>query len=297
MDALYVVIRRRLRNALAASRLLDSPLTRSLKKLEQRLKLSSFVALPESGVITCHGFELRYRRQDEGIVGDILRTGDYEPETRRAVESLLEHGMTFVDAGAHIGYYTMLAAKLVGPEGHVFSFEPAPGTRKLLCDNVERNGFVPRTTIESFAIADCRKTLTFNIDEQSSVSSRVVGSSETGAQLEATSLDEYFRNRAWPPVHLVKMDIEGAELAGLRGMRELVAQNATIAVIFEIHAQNLHDQSVTVPDLFGELQQMGFSRFSILRQGFGEVRVPDEVDFITEVSARTIFNILARKSA
>jgi FkbM family methyltransferase len=306
MKTAYLWTRRRLRRVLSACGIHNGALVASLRRLEQRLTLSRFIAVKNSGVISYNGLKLRYRYEDIDLVGHIQRTGKYEHETTRTIESLLDPGMTFVDAGAHIGYYTMLAAKLVGPEGHVYSFEPVPGTNAMLRENVELNGFSSRATIESYAITDHRTTLGFIIDEGSSVSARMVDPSETGVPLEGTSLDEYFGSCAWPTVHLVKMDIEGAELAGFRGMRELVERNTAIAVIFEVHFQVLSRQGVTMSQLFDELLQMGFARFSILRpdgvkrvgvfrQGIVEIRIPDDVASIAQLPINTVFNVLAQK--
>ena len=308
MKSAYLTSRRYLRRTLSALGIHDSAFVASLRRLEQRLPLSRFTAVKNSGVVSYNGLNLRYRYEDRDLAGHIQRTGKYEHETTRTIESLLGPGMTFVDAGAHIGYYTVLAAQLVGPEGHVYSFEPVPATNAILRENVELNDFLPRATIESYAITDHRKTLSFIIDEENSVSARMVDASETGVPLEGTSLDEYFGSCAWPTVHLVKMDIEGAELAGLHGMRELVERNSAIAVIFEVHFQVLSRQGITMSQLFDELLQMGFARFSILRpdgvkpvgvfrEGVVEIRIPDDLASIAQLPADTVFNVLAQKVA
>jgi hypothetical protein len=66
-------------------------------------------------------------------------TGLYEADVTQTVFSQLAKGMTFVDLGASIGYYTLLASRLVGTTGHVFAFEPDPETYAYLKKNVSRN--------------------------------------------------------------------------------------------------------------------------------------------------------------
>jgi hypothetical protein len=63
----------------------------------------------------------------------------YEPETTAVFLSLITDGDVVVDLGAHVGYYTLLAARRVGPEGRVFAFEPNPDNFRLLVKNIESN--------------------------------------------------------------------------------------------------------------------------------------------------------------
>ena len=67
--------------------------------------------------------------------------GTFEISETRLVQAFLRPGMTFLDVGAHIGYYTLIAARLVGDGGRVVSFEPGAATRAQLEANVARNGF------------------------------------------------------------------------------------------------------------------------------------------------------------
>ena len=75
-------------------------------------------------------------------------TGAHEPHVQAALERLLKPGMTFWDVGAHIGFVTVMAARIVGEGGHVFSFEPMPETAGRLRRSVEVNGFDNVTVLE-----------------------------------------------------------------------------------------------------------------------------------------------------
>ncbi len=74
--------------------------------------------------------------------------GEYEPETTDLFVSLLHEGDVVVDIGAHIGYYTLLAARTVGKDGKVFAFEPDPDNYALLVKNVEMNGYNNVTAVQ-----------------------------------------------------------------------------------------------------------------------------------------------------
>ena len=70
-----------------------------------------------------------------------MAMGRYEPETTRLFKETVKPGMVVVDIGAHVGYYTLLAAKQVGPDGKVYAFEPEPGNHALLLKNIGMNGY------------------------------------------------------------------------------------------------------------------------------------------------------------
>src|SRR6266566_3248356 len=67
----------------------------------------------------------------------ILETGEWEPDSVQAVADHLSPGATFMDVGAHIGYYSLKAAGMVGPHGHIIAIEPNPQTLPVLRSNIE----------------------------------------------------------------------------------------------------------------------------------------------------------------
>src|SRR4029077_12076424 len=71
--------------------------------------------------------------------------GDVEPVIQEILAGRLQPGMGFYDLGANIGFFSLLAAKLVGTTGKVFSFEPDPENAGRLVRNIERNGFTNAT--------------------------------------------------------------------------------------------------------------------------------------------------------
>src|SRR6185312_15602233 len=71
----------------------------------------------------------------------VFYTGVWEPDISRLIASCLQPGDTFIDIGANIGYFSLMAAKLVGPAGQVYAIEPWPPTLKILRHNIQLNGF------------------------------------------------------------------------------------------------------------------------------------------------------------
>ena len=77
--------------------------------------------------------------------------------------------------------------------------------------------------------------------------------------VETTSLDYFFEQAGWPPVHLIKMDIEGAELAALQGMTKLIERNRAMYLMLEFVPQILRSAGVNPDDLLGRLRGLGFA--------------------------------------
>ncbi|MBL8890252.1 MAG: FkbM family methyltransferase [Planctomycetaceae bacterium] len=154
--------------------------------------------------------------------GKVLRVlcGTYEREqTQRFVDTIRPGDVVF-DIGAATGYYTLLAAQLVGTQGRVLSCEPSPRNRYFLTQHVCRNRLTNVTIVDQ-AVGDYNGTIGFSVGtgtgtgKISPASSLVVGIS---------TLDSLVREFKLCPTH-IKLDVEGAEMAvfagGLETLRSL----------------------------------------------------------------------------
>ena len=79
--------------------------------------------------------------RDRFITPSLIHAGCFEPFQTELVVNEVRPGDVAIDLGAHIGYYTLLLARLVGPTGRVLAFEPDPDNFALLSRNVEMNGY------------------------------------------------------------------------------------------------------------------------------------------------------------
>ena len=110
---------------------------------------------PATGAVV-HGFPIAL---DKGDSLGLSLFGSFEPEQTALVETLVKPGDTVVDLGAHIGYYTLLFAKLVGPSGHVVAFEPSPASCAILRRNVASNGLANVTIVNAAVGAASRSAV------------------------------------------------------------------------------------------------------------------------------------------
>jgi len=153
-----------------------------------------------------------------------------EPAVEKAIRSLLRPGDTFVDAGANIGFYTVLASQLVGAQGHVISFEMIPTTAEILRSHVRQNDCSNVKNIEGALAEASGKTLKASIMAGKSGQASIARSSgTTEIEVKTVTLAEQLAD--YPSIRLIKMDLEGAELGALQGVEKDLGK--VEAIIFE----------------------------------------------------------------
>ena len=157
----------------------------------------------------------------------------WEPGVVTLLKKRLSLGMTFVDLGAHIGFFTLMAAKQVGQGGSVYAFEPAPENFELLTKNISLNGYSNVSPIQ-MAVSNAEGFTTLYLNPYSvahSLHQDTFGKSREELRIEVTTLDSYFERLEWPPVNVVKMDIEGAEPNAFMGMKGLIGKNPDLVLV------------------------------------------------------------------
>jgi FkbM family methyltransferase len=171
----------------------------------------------------------------EQINQTVFLYGSFEISETRLIQSLLRPGMTFVDVGANIGYYTVVAARLVGPTGKVHSFEPHARIRAQLQENVSLNDY-SNVVVHGEAMAETSGGVAFfvsAVDQNQGLSSILPGSGRQQAQpVPSITLDDFMATHP-TRVDLLKMDIEGAEVNVIRGGSRTLAAPDAPTIIFE----------------------------------------------------------------
>lgn len=162
---------------------------------------------------------LRGKRWVAGSSNHGCWLGSYEAAKQRRIFQLIRPGMVCWDVGAHVGFYTLLFAELAGPAGRVFSFEPVPANVELLRHHVWINGYA-NVEILPFALADFDGEAEFDPGPNSSMGPIVAGGSW---KVPCRSADSLIRSGAVEAPDVIKLDVEGAEAAVLRGAKELLA--------------------------------------------------------------------------
>jgi FkbM family methyltransferase len=184
-----------------------------------------------------------------------MALGLYETESIRLLGKLLKPGGHLVDCGANIGYFTLTAAKIVGPSGRVDSFEPSPVNRGRLEEHLKLNA-VGNVHVHALAANTENKPLTFHQPTgelnhgQASVFAALVPQGQT-VTVQAARIDQTV-DRV-PDV--IKVDVEGAELLALQGAETLLQSPKPPALIIEHNHESAQAAGYRPSDLFRYLQK------------------------------------------
>jgi FkbM family methyltransferase len=159
--------------------------------------------------------------------------GIYEPLVTAVVQKEVGPDNVVLDIGAHIGYYTLIFANLVGRQGKVFAFEPVPSNFALLQKNVQLNGYHGVALIQK-AVSDKEDKAVIYLNEDNSGDNRIYDSHDgrRSVEIETVALDSYFVGFQGR-IDFIKMDIQGAEHAALCGMADLLKRNRGVKLVTE----------------------------------------------------------------
>lgn len=270
----YGRLSRRFREHPVLNRQVGSVTFRTILSRVAWLALRPLVANP----VRASGHLFYHTRQPYALS---MAVGLQEPETLALVGRLLGPRMTFVDVGAHIGWYTVIAASLVGEGGRVYAFEPLTSNFALLARNVSVNGYDGIVRLANKALSDRSGVVVlFEGAEDSGASSiyPTSGVGKVGTEVECMTLDDFLEGQGWPSVDLMKIDVEGAEPMVLRGMREVVRRNPHLRLIIEYFPANLAAGGSDPQCLFALLQDLGFARISVVAERLTPVESPQEIE-------------------
>lgn len=215
--AVQGLVPERFRLALLGSPGKPSRLANGVHKVLNRLPGAEIACFQCRGVL--HGYRMK-------IDWDRHRSfvnGTWEPAVVQAISEVVKPGMCVVDIGAHIGFYTLVLAKLVGPQGRVLAFEPLPVNFSLLCDNINLNQCSQVQAVNQ-ALLDHACDIQADVRLQEALPGAVGFAEADHTQAiagTAVSLDD-FLDGSPAPVKFIKMDVEGAESLVLKGAAQTV---------------------------------------------------------------------------
>lgn len=197
------------------------------------------------------GFDLAYA--DKSYLGQRVTRGTYETEQTALVKSVLQPGWTFLDVGAGIGYYTMLAARL---GCKVIAFEPTSSNRDLILKSADRNGF-SNVEVLPFAVSDTAGIVDLIINPYNDGDNHIGTRPTTGWQkrkVRTVALDSYATSCPGRRT-FIKVDVQGHELPVLRGGRGLIATRRPVMMVED----NSHSLTGAMPsELREELRAQNY---------------------------------------
>jgi len=198
----------------------------ALRKFARRYPEGSVVEI-RSGVAA----GMRWKRSHSYVNGYWL--GHYELGIQDLLKQELKPGETFYDVGANAGFFTLVAAKLVGPTGKCVAFDPSPENDRVIREQLQLNGLGNCVSVQK-AVGERAETAMFAFAAPGS-STGHLGAADSGEQsieVQVITLDEAAREYGRPD--FVKMDVEGADIQAMRGAARLLAE-ARPRWLIELH--------------------------------------------------------------
>jgi FkbM family methyltransferase len=168
--------------------------------------------------------------------GQMYLRGAVEPAVQQILMDRLRPGMVFYDLGANIGFFSLLAARMVGVEGKVFSFEPDPQAADRLQEHVERNGSTNITVIDHgvWSVTGQVRFLAANASSPDRGTGHFKMESD-GVMTRCIALDDFVLDASVP--NGIKCDVEGAEIEVLRGAANMLVAHRPW-ILCETHSQS-----------------------------------------------------------
>jgi FkbM family methyltransferase len=221
-------------------------------------------------------------------------SGLYEPNVTKLFKALIAPGDTVIDGGANIGYFSLLSSQYVGETGTVHAFEPVPSTFRALQRNIELN-HRGNIVAQQMAISNNSAGLALELpqDEHSdnfkdwAASSVILGQGPI-IQTPSCTLDEYAADHGIAQIKLAKLDLEGAEIHAIEGMRRLLREQCISYLICELNASLLDAIHADLDGVRRSLQQVGYRCFHINQRGaLSPAELP--LDSVVEVVGDYLF--------
>ncbi len=198
------------------------------------------------------------------IQGNLYFLEEYENPELQFVEKSLKKGDVFIDIGANIGLYTLVASKLVGENGKVIAFEPLMQSYHSLKKNVSINSR-KNIVLENLAIAEMNTQIDIFYNRKAAnlgMASSYLNEYSDSHEANAVSIDLYLKKHPLTSIELIKIDIEGGEYSALVGMKDTLI-NYTPKLLLEIDEDILSFTPYSERDILDYLENLGYKKHFI----------------------------------
>lgn len=206
---------------------------------------------------------------DEWIQQHIYFLGYFDPIGIKFIKNQLYEGEIFIDIGANVGAYSLVASRFVGRSGKVIAFEPASKSFLRLTKNISING-LKNIIAERKAVLDknTRIDLYVSGNHNLGMTSIFHHDSESGIteNVEAVTLDDYVEKNEISRINTVKIDIEGSEMLSLKGMQKIL-ERIRPRILIELKEETLTRSGLQVKDVDDFMIKAGYNKFIIDEPG------------------------------
>lgn len=176
-------------------------------------------------------------------------------------------GDVYLDVGANTGFFVLPIAELVGSEGRVLAFEPAPDAAHLLRSEARARGVLSRIALYEIALSDEAGSLALRADpahpDDTTKRSLFMDDGPVVAEVPIRALDELVGSGEVElprRIDAVKIDVEGAEVRVLTGMRRTLERHRPRMMVIETIERHLNRAGSSVSDVDGFMRDLGYGR-------------------------------------
>jgi FkbM family methyltransferase len=244
-------------------------------------------------------FDLDPDRPTEGVIVSYLRQGGlYEPEVATLFTRAIQAGDTVLDVGANIGFFSILASRLVGPGGTVVAFEPGPDNLERLAINLALNDAANVTVVDHPA-SNGVEIVTFHLNSDNEGGHSLWDPGEhphhqksrenaRSIVMTTTTIDAEVTRLGLAPPRLMKIDTEGAEHRVLEGTANLLREFEVPYIIAELHNFGLERLGSSQDKLRGFMADFDYDTFLLYTDG----SLPKLVPRGTRIESPYFLNVL-----
>lgn len=214
--------------------------------------------------------KLKLTPQEASLLG-LIFFGSINPQETKLIKDKLKSGDIFIDVGAYIdGWHSLVAAKRVGNQGKVYTFEPHPIYYQRLSQNVKLNKF-KNIKLEQVAVSNKIGLKTFYVAENLSSFYRkhIVGynNKQKPIKVKTTTLDHYIQTNKIDKINLVKVDVECAEMEVLKGARKLLSRKNAPDLLIEVVDTYLKIAGSSEKEVLQFLRSFGYKAYTLEPSG------------------------------
>jgi FkbM family methyltransferase len=229
--------------------------------------------------------------RNDKVARRLFYVGNFDSEVGTVLSTFLRPAMTFFDVGANVGFFSILASRLVGPKGHVFSFEPDSRNFDRLARNISVSR-ISNVVLNRMALMDKDGSIKLKVLAEdgwgmySSVGEPLTGvkeprglSGETVTQhVKCSTMDSYVMENKIGEIDLVKIDVEGAELSVLRGGKKLLGRKRGPALVIEFNRITAGILGYDLFQLRQYVESLGYTLYRVTKEGRILTKLGDVLD-------------------
>jgi FkbM family methyltransferase len=209
---------------------------------------------------------VQMRLYPDSFLSRFIFCEDYEMSERSFLKDFLRPGDIFVDVGANIGLFTVIAARYVGARGHVYAFEPCDETHRRLLENVGLNGLTNVSCFQA-ALSNHRERLDMTVsldgfDLCNSIAQPVLGRLFASESVDCISWDEFAGEHGLAGrVSMMKIDVEGWEANVIDGAIKTLSREDAPILQVEFNDPAALPAGSSGRKLYGALESLGYKLF------------------------------------